>query len=65
MARKKITEAQKFMKEEMHKFKAGKFHAGKIGPGKGPIIKKRKQAVAVALEVARKKGLKVSPQKKK
>ncbi len=34
------------MKFEMHKFKGGHLHSG--GP-KGPVVKNRKQAIAIAL----------------
>ena len=34
------------MKEEMHKFKGGKMHSGSK---KGPLVKDRKQAIAIGL----------------
>lgn len=37
----------------MHEFKEGKLHSGS---SKGPVVKNRKQAVAIALSEARKKG---------
>jgi hypothetical protein len=37
----------------MHEYKAGKLHSGSK---KGPKVKNRKQAVAIALSEARKKG---------
>lgn len=39
---------EKVMKE----YKEGKLHSGKKGPGKGPVIKSKKQAVAVAMSEA-------------
>lgn len=45
---------QKVMKE----YKSGKLHSGKPGPGKGGVVKSKKQAVAIALSEARKKGKK-------
>ena len=38
----------------MHEFKEGTLHSGKPGPGKGPTVTNRKQAVAIALSEARK-----------
>lgn len=32
-----------------HEFKAGTLNTGKPGPGKGPKVKSRKQAIAIAL----------------
>jgi hypothetical protein len=50
------------VKNEMHRYKRGK---AKSGPGgKGGRVKSRKQAIAIALSKARKKGKKV-PRKKK
>lgn len=50
-------------KEEkvFHEFKTGTLHSGSK---KGPIVKNKKQAVAIALSEARKAGEKV-PKKKK
>jgi hypothetical protein len=49
------------VKNEMHRYKRGK---AKSGPGgKGGRVKSRKQAVAIGLSKARKKGKKV-PKKK-
>jgi len=36
----------------MSEYKAGKLRSGKPGPGKGPKVKSRKQAVAIALSEA-------------
>jgi hypothetical protein len=49
------------VKNEMHRYKRGK---AKSGPGgKGGKVKSRKQAIAIGLSKARKKGKKV-PKKK-
>ena len=37
----------------MKEYKAGNLHSGKKGPGKGPVVKSKKQAVAIALKSAR------------
>jgi hypothetical protein len=39
----------------MREWKEHKLHSGKPGPGKGPIVTSRKQAVAIALSEARKR----------
>ena len=36
----------------MHEYKAGTLKSGKKGPGKGPKVKSRKQAVAIAMSEA-------------
>jgi hypothetical protein len=46
------------VKREMHRYKRGKAKSGKAGK-----VKSRKQAIAIALSKARKKGKKV-PKKK-
>jgi len=61
MARKYSPSASKDVEREMHKFKRGKLKSGK--GGKGGTVKSRKQAVAIGLSEARKKGKKV-PNKK-
>jgi hypothetical protein len=50
------------VKREMHRYKRGKAKSGK--GGKGGRVKSRKQAIAIALSKARKKGKRV-PRKKK
>lgn len=51
--------AQNEIKKEMHRYKEGKAHSGrKLKP-----VKSRKQAIAIGLSKARKKGKKV-PKKK-
>ncbi|MEY3462761.1 MAG: hypothetical protein RLZZ468_539 [Cyanobacteriota bacterium] len=54
MASKKPTKAQKKVATVMHEFKAGKLRSGKPGPGKGPKVASRKQAIAIALSEASK-----------
>jgi len=52
---KKPTKAQKKVRKVMHEFKTGSLHSGK----KGPVVKNRKQAIAIALSeagVAKKRG---------
>jgi hypothetical protein len=49
------------VKSEMHRFKGGKAKSGR--GGKGGKVKSRKQAIAIGLSKARKKGKKV-PKKK-
>lgn len=46
----------------MHEFEEGKLHSGSK---KGPKVTNPKQAIAIGLSEARKKGEKVSPKKKK
>jgi hypothetical protein len=65
MARKYSKSAQKDVKREMHKYKKGKLKSGK--GGKGGTVKSRKQAIAIGLSEARRKGKKVpkKPARKK
>lgn len=58
MAKKKKDKIEKVMKE----FKEDKLHSGSK---KGPKVKSKKQAIAIALDEARKAGEKVKPKKKK
>lgn len=44
------------IKKVMHEFKEGELHSGSK---KGPKVKSRKQAIAIALSEARKAGQKV------
>jgi Family of unknown function (DUF6496) len=57
MARKYSRGASKDVEKEMHDFKRGKARSGK--GGKGGKVKSRKQAIAIGLSKARKKGKKV------
>lgn len=45
---KKPTKAQKKVSKVMREYAAGKLHSGK----KGPVVKSRKQAIAIALSEA-------------
>jgi hypothetical protein len=38
----------------MGEYKRGALHSGKPGPGKGPVVKSRDQAMAIALSEAKK-----------
>ena len=52
---KKPTKAQKKVGKVMHEFKTGTLHSGK----KGPVVKNKKQAIAIALSeagIAKKRG---------
>jgi hypothetical protein len=49
---KKPTNADKKVAKVMGEFKQGTLQSGKPGPGKGPKIKSRKQAIAIALSEA-------------
>jgi len=61
MAAKKTTPAAtKKTAKVMHEFKAGTLHAGKGGP----VVKSRKQAIAIALSEAGKTTKKATPKKK-
>jgi hypothetical protein len=60
MARKYSRSASKDVKREMHKYKRGKLKSGS-----GRKVKSRKQAIAIGLSEARKKGKKVPKRKKR
>ena len=51
---KKKTAAQKKISKVMKEYKAGTLHAGKNpkGPKKAPIVRSKKQAIAIALSEA-------------
>ncbi len=55
--------AAKSVKSAMRRKKRGTLRSGK--GGKGGAVKNRKQAIAIGLSEARKKGAKVPPKKKK
>ena len=59
MPRKYGAKAQRTVKEAMHEFKHGKLKSGKSGK----TVKNRKQAIAIGLSEARKKGAKVPAKK--
>jgi hypothetical protein len=52
--------AQKKVEQSMHEFKRGKLKSGKSNK----TVKSRKQAIAIGLSQARKKGAKVPSRKK-
>ena len=49
---KKPTKADQKVAKVMGEYKAGTLQSGKPGPGKGPKVKRRKQAIAIALSEA-------------
>lgn len=53
--------AESKIKRVMHEYGEGKLHSGSK---KGPKVKSQKQAVAIAISEARRKGEKVPPRKK-
>ena len=55
--------ASRSVKSEMHRYKRGKARSGKAG--RGGKVKSRKQAIAIGLSKARKKGKKVPKKKRK
>jgi hypothetical protein len=63
MARKYSKSASKSVKSAMKRRKKGTLKSGK--GGKGGTVKSRKQAIAIGVSEARKKGKKVPPKKKK
>ena len=62
MARKYSRGASREVKNEMHRYKRGTAKSGR--GGRGGRVKSRKQAIAIALSKARKKGKKVPRRKK-
>ena len=44
-----VSKGKKGVEQEMHKFKQGKLHSGSKH---GPVVKSRKQAVAIAMSEA-------------
>lgn len=58
--RKTSAKAQKKVKKVMHEYKHGELHTRSK---KGPRVKSRKQAIAIALSEARRSGAKVPPKK--
>lgn len=59
---KKEKKGKKKIEKVMHEFKEGELHSGSK---EGPKVSSRKQAVAVALSEARKKGAKIPKKGKK
>ncbi len=58
---KESKKAQSKIKKVMHEFKEHKLHSGSK---KGPEVKDKSQAIAIAMSESRKKGMKVSGKKK-
>lgn len=54
--------AERVIRAEMHKFKAGTLHSGSK---KGPTVHARRQAVAIGMSAARKKCGEGAPRRKK
>jgi hypothetical protein len=50
MAAKKVNKGK--VEVVMREYKEGKLHSGKKGPGKGPVVKSKKQALAISLSEA-------------
>lgn len=48
----KKTPSKGKVEKVMKEYKAGNLHSGKPGPGKGPVVKSKKQAVAIAMSEA-------------
>ncbi len=59
MAKKYSTKAQSKIKKVMHEYKAGKLKSG----NSGQKVKSRKQAIAIGISEARRKGLKAPKSK--
>jgi hypothetical protein len=57
-----MAKADKKVAKVMREYKQGTLQSGKPGPGKGPQVKSRKQAIAIALSEA---GKAKKPAKKK
>lgn len=57
--------ASKKIGDVMSEFKHGKLKMGKKGPGKGPKVTSRQQAIAIGMSEARQRGMKVPKAKKK
>ena len=53
---KKPTKADKKIGKVMSEYKAGTLKSGKPSPGKGPTVKSRKQAIAIAISEGKKRG---------
>ena len=54
--KKSNTKKEKKIEKTLHEFKEGNLHSGSK---KGPIVKNRRQAIAIALNQARKSGVKI------
>ena len=54
--KKKMTKVKAKIEKVLHEFKEGELHSGSK---KGPVVKNRKQAVAIAISESKKKGKKI------
>jgi Family of unknown function (DUF6496) len=61
-AKKRSTKGKAKVEKVMHEFKEGALHSGSK---KGPEVTNPKQAIAIALSEARKKGAKIPKKSKK
>lgn len=52
MAEKKEPKGRDKVEKVMKEYGSGKLKSGKPGPGKGPVVSSRKQAIAIALSEA-------------
>lgn len=52
MMKKQTTKSKGKIEKVMSEYKAGTLHSGKPGPGKGGVVKSKKQAIAIALNSA-------------
>lgn len=48
----KKDKGSKKVEKVMKEYKAGTLKSGKKGPGKGPVVKSKKQAIAIAMSEA-------------
>jgi hypothetical protein len=58
----KKTKGKAKIEKVMHEFKTGSLHSGSK---KGPVVTNPKQAIAISISEARKKGAKIPKKKKK
>lgn len=56
----KMTKAKEKIKKTMTEYGKGELHSGSK---KGPVVKKHSQAIAIALDVARRKGMNIPVKK--
>lgn len=60
--KKKVKKGKSKIEKVMHEYKEGELHSGSK---KGPAVKSRKQAIAIALSESRKAGKKIPKKRKK
>ena len=56
----KMTKGKAKVKKVMEEYGKGELHSGSK---KGPVVSNKKQAIAIALDQARKKGMRIPPKK--